>query len=217
MLPWACFRIALRECVRRKCKDIEECRKVLLELSGFSKFREILDHRFFKRGAIIRQRQLYSRISAIRDAAHLRIFEHCENLAEDIEYWQELEKKRCGKRLGVWIKRKSDEATATKKQLLKKWRAIDEMFLRSDIPQVVMDNAALEWCEKCEYDEIKNKVDSVIRPILEVLSGSKAIIPSMKDINDLLNNLASLGASEVDASRKWVEHLLNRINYFLEQ
>ena len=217
VLPWACFRIALRECVRRKCKDIEECRKVLLELSGFSKFREILDHRFFKRGAIIRQRQLYSRISAIRDAAHLRIFEHCENLAEDIEYWQELEKKRCGKRLGVWIKRKSDEATATKKQLLKKWRAIDEMFLRSDIPQVVMDNAALEWCEKCEYDEIKNKVDSVIRPILEVLSGSKAIIPSMKDINDLLNNLASLGASEVDASRKWVEHLLNRINYFLEQ
>ena len=225
LLPWACFRIALRECVRRKCKDIEECPKVLLELSGFSKFREILDHRFFKRGAIIRQRQIYSRISNIRDAAHLRISEHCEKLAEDIEYWQELEQKRCGKRLGDWIKRKCNEATATQKQLLEKWKAIDEMFLRSDIPQVVMDNAALEWCEKCDekckkgmYDNIKNNVDSVIRPILEFLSGSKAIIPSEEDISGLLNNLAILGAYGVDAqSRKWTEHLRNRINYFLEQ
>lgn len=216
LLPWACFRIALRECVRGKCKDIEECRKVLLGLSGFSKFREILDHRFFKRGAIIRQRQLYSRISAIRDAAHLRIFEHCENLAEDIEYWHELEQKRCGKRLGVWIKRKCDEAITAKKQLSEKWIAIDELFLRSDIPQVVMDNAALEWCEKCKHNEIKNQVDSIIRPILEFLSGSKAIIPSEEDISGLLNNLANLGAYDAQ-SRKWTEHLSNRINYFLEQ
>ena len=59
-MPWASFRIMLRELYRKQCGSAGECSRCITALSGIDNLRETLDKRFFKQAAIIHLRRTRS-------------------------------------------------------------------------------------------------------------------------------------------------------------
>lgn len=80
-MPWASFRVMLREIYRSQCKDGESARNTIAELGGIRRMREILDKQFFKKSAVIRLNRTRSRVQG--DVDNLR--DAMERAGKDVE------------------------------------------------------------------------------------------------------------------------------------
>lgn len=69
-MPWASFRIMLREIYRNHCTDAATAAGVTTALSGMAQLRTILDRHFFKQSAVIRLGRTRSRVKD--DVASIR-------------------------------------------------------------------------------------------------------------------------------------------------
>lgn len=89
-MPWASFRIMLREIYRNHCADAAAAAGVTAALSGMAQLRSILDLQFFKQSAVIRLGRTRSRVKEDVDSIRTAMVQAQENIEQEKQQLQKI-------------------------------------------------------------------------------------------------------------------------------
>ncbi len=216
--PWICFRIIVREMLKnQKSSGAEQFRRRILALSGYDEFRRCLDENFFRRSALIRQRQVYTRIEAIRKSAYLEIEREIETSAADLNCWRRVsDLNGQDAELARWI---GDKLSASEKrtgELKSDWLLLDRFYLNSEIPRLIDDLTASDWLqekrdEAPECEEYAKTGDRLLRVFSGGEGDQQLNLQKLEDMREwLVLEFSTFTGRDNAVSR----HLLARIEKF---
>jgi hypothetical protein len=147
ILPWQSFQIIVRECLQCSTRAIPEVRKRIMALSGLAKLRDFIDREFFTRGAIIRQKQNFSRINRIHSSALAALDNERQKAERDDGYWRELRQQMSdNSQLKDWVNAKCRANCDRIYALKKAGDKLDAMFTNGEISATIADMDAQQWC-----------------------------------------------------------------------
>jgi len=213
--PWASFRVIIREmCLNPSC-GIDTYRKHLYEdISGFGNLRTFLDRKFFRLGALIRQRQTYVQVGKIFEEAKDILWDKSREMGNELLLWRQLHCAPNGKtELRGWIDQNIAKIEGCIKSIGDLLVGIELGIEGREIVQIITDVTLREWCAGTEFDCIAKASKELIEPLLDVLSGHrKNARISLSALQRFYGELGILIDSGIEPSaRKRVEQLQLRI------
>lgn len=129
-LPWASFRVAMRHLYRHSAKAPEQAAALILELSGIAQFEKMLDERFFKRQAVIRQQQVRIRAQRVLDAGYYLIEDTLHKQEKDVNCLKRLYEVVAEPDLRQWVSSRLMLEDTQLRELRKSWNEIDSLAIR---------------------------------------------------------------------------------------
>lgn len=218
-LPRATIQIIVREVFNNREKDIEIIRKRLRELSGIDRLTEFLDHNFFKRKELIKQKQKYVEIVQIKKKVYQLIEDKLSNLDPDIKFWDSLYKMDIAdSKLVVWLSKKREKARNERNDLSQKLEALDKEFLNSPIPQLIQDDKTLNWCKEKAPEKIftPEQIDQ-IQGFFNHLAGDSSSMGKIFDsLEELLKKVTAVCYNDPRKEvRDNASHIKDRLSEFL--
>lgn len=151
-LPWASFRIMLREVFRRKPEDVQQAQRIIWKLSGMQTFEKRLDEDFFSQRTLIRLRQLRARASKALTNCFLQIQETLVQKRNDAINARIIHRQLQNPELKKWLNNKFDVWESDIYQLERKWTDISELHSKITIEQNENDAclSILRWLNTSE-------------------------------------------------------------------
>ena len=149
-MPWASFRIMLRELYRRQCRTAEDARSCITALSGIDNLRKTLDKRFFKQAAIIHLRRTRSLVRD--DVEKIRMTMHTadEALAADSSMLDEVANALNDERLRRWVENRALKLHGQRQSLRAAAVKIDRLICETQHAIQLADDAVelVPWLEE---------------------------------------------------------------------
>ena len=157
-LPWPSFQVLVREISKNinACPDIAQARGRILALSGINALKSFLDANFFKRGELIRQKQMYGEICRIKANAYALIEKRKRALSDDSTAWDALfndTRYEADPRMSRWIARKRSDCRSETEALEVTYDEIDRSFVDSEIKERIADADCLVWFEALSKED----------------------------------------------------------------
>ncbi len=213
--PWASFRILVREMCLHPKRKIESYRRHLYDdISGFGILRSFLDRKFFRMGALIRQRQTYVQVSRIFDEAKGILWKTSVEKRDELQLWRQLHCPPNGQgKLRRWIDLNIVRIEREIKDAEDRLVAIERGLEGGKIVQLIGDVTLRDWCAESEFDFIKRASKILIGPVLDALAGDRRGVKiSRGALQKFYGELCALADSGIaPSSRKKIEVLQLRI------
>lgn len=192
-MPWASFRVMLRELYRRRCRDTESAAQIISELSGIGNLRSILEHHFLKRSAIIRLRRTRTLVKADYDRVIDLVVEARQVAEEEISQLQKISNAINDTGMRNWLQGRSNETSTWLNKLEQVSVKIDRDAIATEEEVQRLDNALelVPWIEGRAQAYLSPRQMELVLATLE----SGASIPDEdreglnRDINSMLNDM----------------------------
>ena len=220
-IPWACFRVAVREALNQPNITVVAYRNRLLALSGIQTLNRFLDRNFYKEAEIIRQQNQYRKFEQIRKKANVCITSHLTNLKTDIKQWNQLENATItspyANTLKYWINEKATQLRKMHKQLVDASANFDKKVKNSLTKQILEDVEALQWSllnshlvsEEC-YNTLKEMVNLLAEEHYDKNLKSQ-VIATLQELKQKMLIVDS------DGGEKYLRHFTTRIGFYLSK
>lgn len=124
-LPWTSFRVLVRHMFRMGNSEAVRHRKALRELSGIDRLLSFLEEKFFRRGAIIKQRQSRAKARHMIEHAYWTLEGLQERLEQEQEHWGILATAIEEPSTKLWVYEKKAEGKQELAVLLQHWEEAD--------------------------------------------------------------------------------------------
>lgn len=106
-MPWACFRIMLRELYRAHCGDAAAAACITMKLSGMEKLRILLDRQFFKQSAVIRMAHTRTRVKDDVEAVRTAMEQAKRSMEADAAQMQRIANALKDAALRSWVENRA--------------------------------------------------------------------------------------------------------------
>lgn len=206
-LPWASFRIALRQLYRQKTATPAEARACILELSGIQAFERMLDERFFLRHAIIRRLQTRARAKRVMAEVYGSIESELSRVKENLGYLERIMSEVKTPELRSWMDLHIYKESEQLRSLEEEFRKMDAIVIRTGDDNDKEDKsvAAERWLDEAEKKNyLSPQQCQLLRLTISTRSipaESRALVPA------LYNRLAALKQLPFDEDRKHASNL----------
>lgn len=155
-LPWVSFKIIVREGL--SSGSAEQLRKRILDLSGISQLRALLDSQIFMRSAVIRQRQQYAGLYRIGQDALREVRCMVEGLSKKCDNLEEIKSVQgLSSRTRQWVNAELMSAKTCVDDLSSRQMQLERLLVANDISKRILDMDAMQWyrdsgvCEDEKY------------------------------------------------------------------
>lgn len=137
-IPWASFRVMLREIYRAGCSNADAAVRVVRKLSGIDALRTLLDKQFFKKSAIIRLNRTRTGVQSDVKSVRRAMEESYQQVREDAEYLQRIAASLPDARLRSWVEnllyKKKSELDDMQRGFVEIDRLIIETVNKANVP-----------------------------------------------------------------------------------
>ncbi len=140
-MPWASFRIMLRELYRKQCRTAEESSRCITALSGIDNLREMLDKRFFKQAAIIHLRRTRSLVRDDVEKIRTTMQTAAEALEADAGMLDEVANALNDERLRRWVENRALKLHSQRQDLRAASVKIDRLICQTQHDIQLADDA----------------------------------------------------------------------------
>lgn len=124
-LPWASFRIMLRELFRAKMPDAQSACSLIRKLCGYDEFERILNERIFKHQAVIRLRQTRARAQKCLNRTYEAIDRQLESFREKLGYMERIAEELHTRDLKAWLESEVGKSKSALRSLEQSYTQID--------------------------------------------------------------------------------------------
>lgn len=128
-MPWACFRIMLRELYRAHCGDAATAARITMQLSGIEELRTLLDRQFFKESAVIRRDRTRARVKDDVEAVRLTMEQAKQDMATEVSKMQRIADALQDVSLRSWVENRTFRLCAELDDMGKAFVEIDHKFI----------------------------------------------------------------------------------------
>lgn len=137
-IPWASFRVMLREIYRAGCSNADAAVRVVRKLSGIDALRTLLDKQFFKKSAIIRLNRTRTGVQSDVKSVRRAMEESYQQVREEAEYLQRIAASLPDARLRSWVEnllyKKKSELDDMQRGFVEIDRLIIETVNKANVP-----------------------------------------------------------------------------------
>lgn len=217
-LPWSSFQIMLRELYRNSPRSAEDARMGIRTLSGIDALERLLDQQFFKRSAIIRQRQTRARTQKVLRTIYDKIEADLQERQKNISMFDRLEKEVASPDIRAWIDRQRFACRNDYDRLCRQWTEIDKLVIREERKQEREDEALQlrHWLESpsCRFTD---RQISLLKSMLQhpgKNNDNRRGVPcraSMEELSVLLRHVSSLCVEPDRTMRRHAEMLRSHL------
>lgn len=106
-MPWASFRIMLRELYRAHCGDAATAARITMQLSGMEELRTLLDRQFFKKSAVIRMNRTRTRVKDDVEAVRLAMEQAKQDMETEASQMQRIADALQDESLRSWVENRT--------------------------------------------------------------------------------------------------------------
>lgn len=106
-MPWASFRIMLRELYRAHCGDATTAACITMELSGIEELRTLLDRQFFKKSAVIRMNRTRTRVKDDVEAVRMAMEQAKQDMETEVSQMQRIADALQDASLRSWVENRT--------------------------------------------------------------------------------------------------------------
>ena len=213
-IPWVSFVRIVQLLMNHSCASVADARAICLETSGFKQLESILDERFFKRAALIKQR--LTRVKAQRpiELGLMKFNDQLDQLSSDVRHFSGLLKDTPdGSPHHAWLASKVESARSQHSEIEAYAEAADRQRLVEEHRMTLLEND-LAFLEAMHHhpEWIEERDRECIRALL-TLEGAGRLeeTPSRVVSEVLLVRYAPMMQSPDKEARRHFEHLIMRI------
>lgn len=130
-MPWASFRVMLREIYHAGCSDVEAAVRVVRKLSGIDALRTLLDKQFFKKSAVIRLNRTRTGVQSDVKSVRRSMEESYQQVGEETEYLQRIAAFLSDSRLRSWVEKLLEKRKSELDDMQRGFVEIDRLIIET--------------------------------------------------------------------------------------